>query len=643
MKVVIIGGGIAGLSQGIFLRKKGFDVTVYERTKEVQTRGHAFLMNGEGLNHLKSFIDSESKTIPNKKVDIFSLKRPSEDELIKISLDEWYCIKRVDLIRYLMSFYDNESLIFNSEFSHFEYQGDKVSSVVFKNGENVQGDLFIGADGSNSATRNELFGETKFTDIEVKEVVGISSYSSESEYKVFQKFQSDKIGLSFGFIPATDNECVWFMQYDSKFEKNHNVKSPSELKEFCLNLLSDFPDEVRQVLARNDFSTSYIWNTRDFDLLPSFHNRNVVLIGDAAHLALPFTSAGTTNAIKDAAALTESIINSSSLDEAFSNFYEKRSCDLLNHIQQGRDLKNIFLEPLKYSERGFILPLISDKYEKEKKPKEKVLKITYFTDPICSSCWVLQPLLRKLMLEYEAHIEIDYHMGGLLPSWNGYSDKRISNPIDAAKLWEEIREKEKIPITGEIWIEDPLTSSYPPCIAFKAAQRQDKDKAIFFLRRLKEMLFMEKKNINNWENLENAALFSGLDSAVLQKQMKKEGIEDFQDDLELAKELDIRIFPTLIFERNGFETEILKGLKSYEIIEETILKYIPNAKKNLNLPKPEELFKLYNNMTEKEFAFLLNLTQDSADLELRNLQSRGLISKVNVKEVSYWQSQQKLK
>lgn len=171
----------------------------------------------------------------------------------------------------------------------------------------------------------------------------------------------------------------------------------------------------------------------------------------------------------------------------------------------------------------------------------------------------------------------------------------------------------------------------------------DKDKVIFFLRRLKEMLFMEKKNINNWGNLENAALFSGLDSAVLQKQMKKEGFEDFQDDLELAKELGIRIFPTLIFERNGFETEILKGLKSYEIIEETILKYVPNAKKNLNLPKPEELFKLYNNMTEKEFAFLLNLTQDSADLELRNLQSRGLISKVNVKEVSYWQSQLKLK
>lgn len=637
MKVVIIGGGIAGLTQGIFLKQKGFDVTVYERTKQVQTRGHAFLMNGEGLNHLISLANKHPNRIPSKKVDLFSLKRPDDEELIKISLDDWHCIKRVDLIQFLISFYNEQSLKFDYEFSYFEYQNDKVSSVVFRNGEKVEANIFIGADGSNSATRKELFGETKYSDIDVKEVVGISSYSSDSEYKVFQKFQSDKFGLSFGFIPATDNECVWFMQYDSKFESNRVIKSHSELKEFCFNLLIDFPDEVRQVLNRNDFSTSYIWNTRDFDLLPSFHNKNVVLIGDAAHLALPFTSAGTTNAIKDAAVLTESIINSSSLDEAFSNFYEKRSLDLSSHIQQGRDLKSIFLEPSKYSERGFILPLISDKYEKKEPQIEKLLTITYFTDPICSSCWVLQPIIRKLMLEYNSYIEIDYHMGGLLPSWIGYSDKRISKPADAAHLWEEIREKEKIPINGEIWIEDPLMSSYPPCIAFKAAQRQDKDKAIFFLRRLKEMLFMEKKNINKWENLENAALFSGLDSAVLQKQMKKEGLEDFQDDLELAKELDIRVFPTLIFERNGFETDILKGLKTYDIIEETILKFIPEAKKNLNLPNPIDLFKLYNNMTEKEFAFLLNLEQDTANLQLNNLQNQGIISKVNVKDVAYWQ------
>lgn len=638
MKVTIIGGGIAGLAQGIFLKKNGHEVTVFERTSEVQTRGHAFLMNGDGLNHLKSFTDKNSKDIPAKKVDLFSFKRPNNEQLIKIGLDDWYCIKRVDLINYLVSFYNSDTLKFGCDFSHFEYEGDKVKAVVFKNGSSAESDIFIGADGSNSATRKALFGPTTYTPVEVKEVVGISAYSKSSEYNIFQKFQSAQMGLSCGFIPATDNECVWFMQYDSRFEKDYNVQSPEQLKEFCHAMLKEFPEEVKNVLDGNNFDTSYIWNTHDFDLLPTFHKENVVLIGDAAHLALPFTSSGTTNAIKDAAVLTECLASTQSIQMAFAMYYDQRSNELVNHIQQGRDLKQIFLEPDKYSERGFILPLISDKYKAKKKAIEKPLTITYFTDPICSSCWVLQPLLRKLLLEYDDYIKIDYHMGGLLPSWENFDDKRITKPTDAAQLWEEIRAKEKIPIDGDIWLEDPLMSSYPPCIAFKAAQLQDKDKAIFFLRRLKEMLFMEKKNINNWENLERAALFCGLDAALLQKNMKKEGIDDFKKDLAKANELNIRVFPTLIFERKGMESEILKGLKTYEIIEQTILKYVPDAKKNSNLPTPANLFKLYNNMTEKEFAFLLSIDQPAADAELEKLNHQGLIQKVSVKEVAYWQA-----
>jgi hypothetical protein len=115
-----------------FSKKNGFDVTVYERTSEIQTRGHAFLMNGEGLNHLKSFAEDKKNDIPNKKVDIFSLKRPNNEELVKISLDDWYCIKRVDLIRFLISFYDEETLKFGYEFSHFDWEDDQAKTVFLK-------------------------------------------------------------------------------------------------------------------------------------------------------------------------------------------------------------------------------------------------------------------------------------------------------------------------------------------------------------------------------------------------------------------------------------------------------------------------------------------------------------------------------
>jgi 2-polyprenyl-6-methoxyphenol hydroxylase-like FAD-dependent oxidoreductase/predicted DsbA family dithiol-disulfide isomerase len=632
MKVVIVGGGIAGLMQGILLRQKGHEVVVYERTQQIQTRGHAFLINGEGIDYLESLISEEKTDLHYNKVDVFSLKRPDDFELIKISLDDWYSMKRIDLIQFLVSFYTKDNLKFGFEFSHFQRTNDKVSSVVFKNGHNAEADIFIGADGSNSLIRKTIFGEIEYTSTSVKEVVGISSYHSQSELSVFQKYQSNEKGLAFGSIPLNDKECVWFMQYDRSLEKNE-IHQQEELREFCLSLLGDFPQEVQNVLNLNDFTNSYIWNTRDFDLLPSFHKENVVLIGDAAHLALPFTSAGTSNAIKDAITLSE-LISEMNLEETFSTYYNVRKQEIASHIQQGRDLKKIFLNPDKYSERGYILPLVSDKYSFKKK-NSSVVQISYFTDPICSSCWLLQPILRKLKLEYDTEIQIEYFMGGLLPSWESYSDKRITSPADASKLWEEISEAKQIPISGDVWLNDPLSSSFPPSIAFKAAQLQDIDKAVFFLRRLKEMIFIEKKNINNWINIEKAALDCGLDAALLKNQLK-EGEENFYKDLALAEQLNIHVFPTLIFNIAQENPEILKGLQSYEMIEKTIRKYIPNVVKNELKPTPLDLFKMFNNMSTKEFCFLLDLDEIDGINQLHELEKKSLIGKITIKRLNQW-------
>ena len=37
---------------------------------------------------------------------------------------------------------------------------------------------------------------------------------------------------------------------------------------------------------------------------------------------------------------------------------------------------------------------------------KKSVKLIYYTDPICSSCWGIEPQLRKLKLEYADAIEI---------------------------------------------------------------------------------------------------------------------------------------------------------------------------------------------------------------------------------------------
>lgn len=635
MKVAIIGGGIAGLTQGIFLRNKGWDVTVYERTPGPESRGHAFLMSQDGIELLESLDTSGEKKLARQKVDLFSLKRPDNEELIKIPLNEWNCLKRVELIQYLTSFYTEENLKFGHEFADFVYnENGDATSAVFTNGTTAAADVFIASDGSRSAIREHLFGPTDYTPIHVKEIVGISKYSPSSTYKTFQKIQCADKGLAFGFIPATDNECVWFMQYDVRLENKYNINKPEDLKAFCFSILTDFPNEVKEVLNNNDFSTSYTWNTRDFDLLDTFHKNNIVLIGDAAHLSLPFTSAGTTNAIRDAAALTEALINGKNLDDVFTNYYTKRNVELAEHINQGRELKKIFLEPDKYSERGFLLPLISQKYENQR--TEKQLVITYFTDPICSTCWIFQPLLRKLHLEYDHAIEISYRMGGLLPDWSSQQENKIKSPQDAASLWDEMSKKHDIPMSGDVWINDPLDSSFPPSLAFKAAQLQDDEKAILFLRKIKEFLFIEKKNINKWEHLETAALIAGLDVALLKRDIEGRAKSFFKKDLQLAEKMGIRVFPTLVIETDGIPVKIVKGYQTYEALERLIRHYLPQVVKNTTYPSPEELFQRYTNMTEKEFCFLLNLGEVEGKKLIFTLVEKGVIQSVQVDQAAYW-------
>ncbi|MDP1098252.1 DsbA family protein, partial [Klebsiella quasipneumoniae] len=57
--------------------------------------------------------------------------------------------------------------------------------------------------------------------------------------------------------------------------------------------------------------------------------------------------------------------------------------------------------------------------------KPKPIQLVYFTDPICSSCWGIEPQLRKLKLQYGHVIDIQYKMGGLLPDWS-YNSGGIS-------------------------------------------------------------------------------------------------------------------------------------------------------------------------------------------------------------------------
>lgn len=268
-------------------------------------------------------------------------------------------------------------------------------------------------------------------------------------------------------------------------------------------------------------------------------------------------------------------------------------------------------------------------------PGKKPVKIIYFTDPICSTCWGIEPQLRRLKLEYGSLAELEYRMGGLLPDWS-YNSGGISKPADVAPHWEEVSHYYQMPIIGDVWLDDPLHSSYPPSVAFKAAQMQDEGKAIVLLRRIREMVFLEKKNITRWEHLADAAAYAGLDAALFERHYHTDAVALFQADLRLAAQWGVRGFPTLLVFNGEGGHEKVYGFKPYEVLEAAIAKMYPGATKSWYSSNWQDLFRNYPTLTAREFSVLTGQTYDSSQQQLLSLQKEGLLQAYATRNGTLW-------
>lgn len=268
--------------------------------------------------------------------------------------------------------------------------------------------------------------------------------------------------------------------------------------------------------------------------------------------------------------------------------------------------------------------------------KNKPVKVVYYTDPICSSCWGIGPQLRKLKLEYGDAVEIEYRMGGLLPDWS-YNSGGIGQPSDVASHWDEVSLHYDMPIDGDLWLEDPLDSSYPPSIAFKAAQMQDNDKAILFLREIREMVFLQKLNIAKWEHLATAAKKVGLDVDKFKTDFEGPAKKLFEEDLKLGRELGVRGFPTMFFIDEAGNQEFVYGARPYPFFEMAILKLNPNATKSEYSKDWEKLFAIYPTLTAKEFSELSGKPRAESETFLNELSNDNKLKKTTTKNGSIWE------
>ncbi|MDY3560560.1 DsbA family protein [Gemmata sp. JC673] len=181
------------------------------------------------------------------------------------------------------------------------------------------------------------------------------------------------------------------------------------------------------------------------------------------------------------------------------------------------------------------------------------VRITYFTDPLCPWCWAFEPQWRRLRFEFGAGLRWRYRMGGLLAHWGRYHDSvnEVHNPGQMATQWLQVGELTAAPIDASIWRAGPPASSYPACLAFKAAESFGPPFAEAYLRRLREAVMLEKRDISRREELVDLAAAGAAPAAFETALDAPEATGAFRDDLTEARYREVQRFPTLVLHRAG--------------------------------------------------------------------------------------------
>jgi putative protein-disulfide isomerase len=165
----------------------------------------------------------------------------------------------------------------------------------------------------------------------------------------------------------------------------------------------------------------------------------------------------------------------------------------------------------------------------------------YFTDPACSASWAAEPALRKLVVEFGADLSFTYVMAGLARQYE-------AEPSRVVGTWLDDAERTGMPVDPRLWLEAPIASTYPACMAVKAAQEQGPEAAERYLRRLREGLLCHRRKLDATEALVEEARPAGLDAKRFRIDLGSHAIvESFGADLEARRALPEDTLPAIQF------------------------------------------------------------------------------------------------
>jgi 2-polyprenyl-6-methoxyphenol hydroxylase-like FAD-dependent oxidoreductase len=348
MRILISGGGIAGLTLAYWLQKSDISSVVIEQASAIRRDGYAidFFGTGYDVAERMSLIDQlRSRQIPFEALvyvnkDGKTVARLDMRLIRKLTEGKYMGLMHATLEEVLYEALEGSVEVRFGHWIERIEQGMDTVEVTFNDGATETFDLLIGADGVHSKTRALVFGpEEQFS-----RSLGytIACYPTSDRYgigKTFQMYNEPGRMAAAYCTPQTDDLLLFFMYQSPKPEHVPREQRLSHLRKVFANMgwlteqfLSDVAPEA------SIFMDAVIQIQ-----MPTWHQGRVALVGDACDCPTLLSGQGASLAMGGAYLLAKALHNTTDYQEAFRHYEQQMSAYTLEQQKSGRSFAKSFL------------------------------------------------------------------------------------------------------------------------------------------------------------------------------------------------------------------------------------------------------------------------------------------------------------
>lgn len=320
--IAIAGAGLVGTLLGIYLKKKNFNVTVFDRSDDIRkvkfsgrsinlaisTRGwHALDDVGIGDEVRKIAIPMDKRAIHLKDGSLSFQPYGINGEAI-------YSISRGGLNRLMIDLAEKEGVGF--EFNHKIWDVNLETATLYM-GENEHGPFeqkqfshIFGADGAFSRIRHRMQRQNRFNYSQFFLNIGYKELTIPAKEDGTHRLDAHSFHIwprgEFMLIALANEDgsftCTLFMPFEGKnsFEE---IQTEEALTAFFKEYFPDTDDLI--VNLKHDFFYNPTSSLVTMQCYPWTFKDKVALIGDAAHAIVPFYGQGMNAGFEDISALNQ--------------------------------------------------------------------------------------------------------------------------------------------------------------------------------------------------------------------------------------------------------------------------------------------------------------------------------------------------